>query len=142
MTAPDELRALIDARNARSIHAALDVEVRALAPDVVVFTVPVTDKLRMHGGVVHGGVYALLGEGACSTLSALHTDLRTHVVAGQEINANHLRSVSEGELVCTARPIHVVGSTHVVGFEVRTDEGELVSVGRCTVAVRPRKAGD
>jgi uncharacterized protein (TIGR00369 family) len=100
--------------------------------------VDVTEKLFMHAGVVHGGVYVLLGESACSMCAALHVDIERFVVAGQEINANHLRGVSSGKLVCTARPIDTAGRTHVYGFEVKTGEGELVSVGRCTIAVRPR----
>jgi uncharacterized protein (TIGR00369 family) len=137
-TSPARLRALVHERDPHTVHAALGIRATSYDADAFVVEVDVSDRLLMHAGVVHGGVYVLLGESACSMCAALHVDIDRFVVAGQEINANHLRGVSQGKLVCTARPIETGGRTHVYGFEVRTEQGDLVSIGRCTIAVRER----
>jgi 1,4-dihydroxy-2-naphthoyl-CoA hydrolase len=61
------------------------------------------------------------------------------MVLGQEINANHLRSLSAGTVTATARPYHIGARSHVWHIEIR-DEGErLVCVSRLTMAVIERR---
>jgi uncharacterized protein (TIGR00369 family) len=59
---------------------------------------------------------------------------------GQEINANHLRSISSGLVIATARPYHIGSRSHVWGIEIRDEHGRLICVSRLTMAVVQRRA--
>jgi uncharacterized protein (TIGR00369 family) len=54
---------------------------------------------------------------------------------GLEINANHIRSVREGLVTGTARPLHLGSSTQVWEIKIENSEGKLVCVSRLTLAV-------
>jgi 1,4-dihydroxy-2-naphthoyl-CoA hydrolase len=56
---------------------------------------------------------------------------------GLEINANHIRSVREGFVYGTAKPIHIGKSTHVWSIEIKNEEGKLVCLSRITMAILP-----
>lgn len=136
----DDLIELIRARHANTAMAALGIDFVDFNTDAVAAEAAVTEKLFQHAGVVHGGVYVLMAESVASTAAALFVeDMLKFVVSGQEINANHLRSVSEGRLRAVATPIHRGKTTHVYGIDITDDKERLVSVSRCTMAIRPRR---
>ena len=54
---------------------------------------------------------------------------------GQEINANHLRPVSDGLVTGTARPFHLGARSQVWSIEIRDPRERLVCISRLTVAV-------
>ena len=58
---------------------------------------------------------------------------------GQEINANHLRAISQGTVTATARPFHIGSRSHVWGIEIRDERDRLVCVSRLTMAVVDRR---
>ncbi len=60
-------------------------------------------------------------------------------VVGLDINANHLRGVSEGWVTGVARAVHVGRSTQVWQIDLRDDAGKLCCVARLTMAVLPPK---
>lgn len=136
----EALVALIEARHADTVMGALGMRYTSYDPDAVTAEVEVGPKLLQHAGIVHGGVYVVLAESVASAAAALSVDIATHDVNGMEINANHLRAVSEGSLKAVARPIHRGRTTHVYGIEVFDDRGRQVSVCRCTMAIRPRRS--
>ena len=55
--------------------------------------------------------------------------------AGIEINANHLRAVTEGEVTGTARPVHLGKATQVWEVRIEDARGRLVCLSRMTAAV-------
>jgi len=134
------LRAYIDEVHADTVLGALGMRFTTLTKDEVSVDVDVGKHLFQHAGIVHGGVYVLLAESAASTAAALAVDFLTNRVTGMEINANHLHPVTSGTLRATARPIHRGKTTHVYGIEVTDQDARLVSIVRCTVAIRPIRA--
>ena len=56
-------------------------------------------------------------------------------MVGLDINANHLRSVSDGWVTGTARPIHIGRSTQVWQIDLVDDLGRPTCVSRLTMAV-------
>jgi 1,4-dihydroxy-2-naphthoyl-CoA hydrolase len=141
MSSDDERKQLlaqvIDAVHADTVLGALGMRFTKLDKDETTVEVDVGKHLFQHAGIVHGGVYVLLAESAASTAAALAVDILTHRVTGMEINANHLLPVTDGSLRATAHPLHRGKTTHVYGIEVRDDKDRLVSIVRCTVAIRP-----
>jgi predicted transposase YdaD len=60
------------------------------------------------------------------------------VAFGQEINANHLRSVRDGILTATATPLHAGRTSQVWQILIHDERERLICVSRCTLAVVPR----
>jgi uncharacterized protein (TIGR00369 family) len=56
-----------------------------------------------------------------------------------EINANHLRAMTEGQVTGTARPLHVGRSTQVWDIRIEDEQGRAVCVSRLTLAMRYNK---
>jgi 1,4-dihydroxy-2-naphthoyl-CoA hydrolase len=59
---------------------------------------------------------------------------------GQEINANHIRSVSSGYVTGTARPLHIGRSSQVWDIRIVDERDRLVCVSRITLFVQSRTA--
>lgn len=141
MVTEDELRAYIASQHVHTVHHALGIEITELGRDLAEVRCDVDERLFQHAGQVHGGIFALLGESAASTSAAFNVDIATQNIAGQEVNANHLRAVTEGTLVARARPVHRGRTSLVYRFEVENlvdDAVRLCAVGRVTIAVRAR----
>jgi uncharacterized protein (TIGR00369 family) len=131
------MRQYVEQVDPQTVHKTLGISYGRLDPDEVTAETEVDERLFQHAGIVHGGVFVTLAESAASMCAALNVDIARFNVAGMEINANHLRRVTSGKLVATARPVHRGGRTHVYAVELHND-GELVCVSRCTMAVRER----
>jgi 1,4-dihydroxy-2-naphthoyl-CoA hydrolase len=80
----------------------LEMEYVELTPDRVVMTMPVGPKTRQPAGILHGGASVALAETAATIATAINIDLKTSNPVGMEINANHIRSKSDGVVMATA----------------------------------------
>ncbi|MHC5252348.1 1,4-dihydroxy-2-naphthoyl-CoA hydrolase MenI [Listeria kieliensis] len=98
----------------------------------------VTDQVKQPFGYLHGGVSVALAEHAAS-LGAGENIEKNQVVFGQEINANHIKSVEQGFVHAEATPMHIGRSTQVWQIRITNDAGELICISRCTVAVRTKR---
>jgi 1,4-dihydroxy-2-naphthoyl-CoA hydrolase len=67
-------------------------------------------------------------------------DAKTHLAVGLDINANHLRGVTDGIVTGTARPIHLGRTTQVWDIRIEDERLRLVCIARLTVAIVPRPA--
>ena len=54
---------------------------------------------------------------------------------GQQINANHLRSLRQGVLTATATPLHVGRTSQVWEIKIRDERERLICASLCTLAV-------
>ena len=116
------------------LHSHLGVEVVLATPDKVILQVEVGPKTHQPYGILHGGVSALLAEGAASFGGALSVGPDS-IVVGTELNCSHLRSMSSGVLSATATPIRKGRTVHVWGIELTDDQGRLICVARCSLQV-------
>lgn len=130
-----EVIAFMEAQHPHTVHATLGIRTVQADAECFVLELDVSERLFQHAGLVHGGIYVLLAESAASGAAALTVDVSQQRVAGQEISASHVRGATAGTLRAEARPLHVGRTAIVYGVEVRND-GVLVSVVRCTIAVR------
>ena len=130
----EELNTLIDGTIMRPLGIAF-VEVGA---DFIRAAMPVDERTRQPYGLLHGGASVALAETVGSTGANLCVDPARFLCVGQEINANHLRSVRSGRVIGTARPIHVGARSHVWGIEIANEAGALVCISRLTMAVLER----
>ena len=85
---------------------------------------------------MNGGISLLLAETAASLGAVVSSDLTKVTPVGIEINANHLRSVSRGNLRVEAKSIYHGRTLSVWNVEITNDRGKLVCVSRCTLSLR------
>lgn len=102
-------------------------------------TMPVDNRTRQPYGLLHGGASVALAETLGSVGSALVIDQDNFICVGQEINANHIRSVRSGYVTGTATPIHLGASSHVWEIMIHDEAGKLVCISRLTVAILKKR---
>jgi 1,4-dihydroxy-2-naphthoyl-CoA hydrolase len=123
----------------RGLAAALGIEIVELSRERVVATMPVDDRTRQPFGLLHGGASIALAETVASLGATVHIDRERFGAVGLEINGNHLRAKTDGVVRATAVPVHLGRSTHVWSIEITDEQGRLVCVSRCTMAVVERR---
>ncbi|MEO8192763.1 MAG: hotdog fold thioesterase [Gemmatimonadales bacterium] len=117
----------------------IGIELETLTAERVVATMPVDDRTRQPFGLLHGGASAALAETVASLGAFLNIDAESHAAVGVELNANHLRGKRDGIVTATATPLHRGRTTHVWDIRITDEEGKLVCVSRCTLAIVPRR---
>jgi len=117
----------------------LGIEMLELTPQRVVATMPVDQRTRQPFGILHGGASVALAETVASFGAVALIDRERFVAVGQEINANHLRPKLEGVVTATGVPVHVGRTSQVWSIEIRDEQGKLICVSRCTMAVVEKK---
>lgn len=85
----------------------LGIQTQSITAKKVILTLKVTDKIKQPYGLVHGGINAVLAETAASLganqwLKDNHID---QISAGININTEHLRPVTNGEIQAIAVPL-------------------------------------
>jgi uncharacterized protein (TIGR00369 family) len=123
----------------RGLAGALGIELVELTGERVVATMPVDDRTRQPFGILHGGASIALAETVASFGAVMRIDRERFVAVGQEINGNHLRGKTDGVVTATAVPVHVGRTSQVWSIEIADEEGRLVCVSRCTMAIVPRR---
>lgn len=106
-----------------------------IGPNYLKGTMPVDHRTRQPYGLLHGGASVVLAETLGSIASALVVDHSRYRCVGIEVNANHLRSVKDGLVTGTCRPLHLGRTTHVWEIRISDERQRLVCVSRLTVAV-------
>lgn len=117
----------------------LGIEVIEIGKDYIKAKMPVDERTKQPYGILHGGASVALAETIGSYGSHLIIDSSKFMSVGIEINANHIRKVSQGMVVGVAKPIHVGKTTHVWGIEMVDEKGLLVCICRLTVAIISKK---
>ncbi len=126
--------------NKGTMAQALDMCFTHLGPDSLSMKMPVTEKTHQPYGLLHGGASAALAETVGSVASWLCIDTETQICVGMEINCNHIRGVHSGDVVATARPLHIGATTHVWDIRIENERKKLVCISRLTVAIRKKPA--
>ena len=119
-----------------TIHEALGIEITEATPDRVVVEMPVTPKVHQLTGILHGGASAVIAESAASVGAWLNCDQATQSAAGVDLNVTHLRPKRDGIVRAIATPIRKGRTVHVWAIDIEDEEGKMVAVSRCTVAIR------
>jgi 1,4-dihydroxy-2-naphthoyl-CoA hydrolase len=128
----------LNERGSRTLPGYLGIRVTEIGEDFLRATMPVNEHTHQPFGVLHGGASVALAETVGSLAAMLCVDPST-IALGQDINANHLRSISSGLVIATARPFHIGRTSHVWHIEIRDEQERLVCVSRLTMAVVERR---
>jgi uncharacterized protein (TIGR00369 family) len=97
---------------------------------------PVKEYLKQPYGILHGGASVVFAETLGSLASNLCIEEGLNTV-GLDINANHLKAVTKGEVSGETYPIHIGRSTHV--WEIKLyNQGKISCISRLTMAILGR----
>jgi 1,4-dihydroxy-2-naphthoyl-CoA hydrolase len=119
----------------------LGIEFTEIGADFLRGRMPVADRTRQPFGILHGGASVALAETLGSVAAGLVVDPDRYRVVGQEINANHVRAVTDGFVIGTTRPLHLGKRSHVWEIRIADEQDRLVCISRITMFVIERPAG-
>lgn len=117
----------------------LGIKITEVGDDYLRGTMPADSRTFQPFGVVHGGCNVVLAETLGSVAANMLVDHTKYYCFGQEVNANHLRSVSKGEVIGTARCLHHGRTSQVWEIHIEDDQGRLTCVSRLTMAVLEKR---
>ena len=120
--------------DAHNVHRVLGIETEEVTPDRVVLRLEVTPDVHQPFGILHGGVSALLAEGAAS-IGGIVSVPEGYVVVGTELNCSHLRPVRSGVVRAIATPIRKGRTVQVWAIDILDADGRQICVARCSLQV-------
>ena len=113
----------------------LGMEWVALGDDYLKMKMPVDHRTIQPYGLLHGGASCALAETVGSLASHFVIDTEKFICVGLEINANHVRSATNGYVTATCTPLHIGKATHVWDIKIHDDSDKLICISRLTVAI-------
>ncbi|MBV6389240.1 hotdog fold thioesterase [Nitrosomonas europaea] len=104
--------------------------------DFLKASMPVDHRTTQPFGILHGGASCVLSETLGSVSAWMTIDPEQYRAVGIEINANHIRAVTKGNVIGVCTPLHVGRRTQVWQTDITEEEtGKRIAVSRLTVAI-------
>jgi 1,4-dihydroxy-2-naphthoyl-CoA hydrolase len=114
----------------------LGLELVEVGPDFLKGRMPVDHRTTQPFGILHGGASCVLSETLGSVAAWMMIDPDQYRAVGLEINANHIRAVTEGYVIGTCTPMHTGRRTQVWQTDITEEAtGKRVCISRLTVAI-------
>lgn len=114
----------------------IGIQFTELGPDFLTASMPVDHRTTQPFGILHGGASCVLSETLGSVAAWMTIDPESYRAVGIEINANHVRAVTQGEVIGICKPLHVGKRTQVWQTDIsEADTGKRVAISRLTVAI-------
>ena len=129
----------LNALSADTVIERLGIVFTAVGEDWLEATMPVDARTHQPYGLLHGGASVVLAETLGSSAGNLTVDPARWMCVGVEVNANHLRGVTDGQVNGRATALHVGRSTQVWQIDIRDGQGRRVCASRLTLAVVPMR---
>lgn len=114
----------------------LGIEFLEIGEDYLKAHMPVDERTKQAFGILHGGASCVLSETLGSVAAWMCIDPTKQRAVGIEINANHIRPITDGFVTGICKPVQVGRSIHVWNTEMFKDDGKLTCVSRLTVAIK------
>lgn len=126
----------LTAKGRGCINELIGLEITEATENSLVGRMPIDERTVQPAGVLHGGASVVLAETLASWAATMVIDRSQYHAVGQEINANHVRPAPAGTWVYgTATPASIGRRSQVWDIRIHNEEGKLVCVSRCTMAV-------
>lgn len=124
----------IERRARNTLVEWLGIRIVEIGDDYLRATMPVDHRTHQPLGILHGGASVALAETVGSVAGVMAAPSGCYCV-GLDINANHLRRVTQGLVRAVARPIHLGRSTQVWDIRIADESDRPVCISRLTMAV-------
>ena len=122
-----------------TLNETLSIKFIDIGEDFVKAKMPVNKSVHQPDGILHGGATAALAETVGSTAAFVLLKRKDIIVRGIEISSNHLKSISEGEVIATAKPINLGRTIQLWDIKITNQKGELISISKLTTYTRINK---
>tara|TARA_R100001143_G_scaffold63581_1_gene72406 strand:+ start:12980 stop:13414 length:435 start_codon:yes stop_codon:yes gene_type:complete len=120
----------------KNMNTHLGIEFSLISRDEMRASMPVNENTIQPMGILHGGASVALAETLASIGAWLNVSDQNSAVVGLEINANHIKTVRlGGTVIGISKPLHRGSTTQVWETRIETEDGKLVSISRCTIAI-------
>ena len=114
----------------------LGLELIEVGADYLKGRMPVDTRTTQPFGILHGGASCVLSETLGSVAAWMTIDPDAYRAVGLEINANHIRAVTEGHVIGTCTALHTGRRTQVWQTDITEEAtGKRVCISRLTVAI-------
>jgi 1,4-dihydroxy-2-naphthoyl-CoA hydrolase len=118
-----------------TLAESLDINITEIGTDFLIGTMPVDKRTKQPFGLLHGGASVALAETLGSIASWMVVNSELFIGVGIEINANHVKAVTQGLVTGVCKPLHVRGRTHVWEIKIYNEAKELICISRFTCAI-------
>jgi 1,4-dihydroxy-2-naphthoyl-CoA hydrolase len=125
--------------NKNTLGEFFEINFSEIGDDFLKATMPVNNKTKQPFGLLHGGASVALAETIGSVASWCVVNRELFIGVGVEINASHVKSVTEGLVTAVCLPIKITGKTHVWDIKIFNNKNELCCVCRFTAMIIPKK---
>ncbi len=112
----------------------LGIEFLEIGDDYLKAKMPVDYRTKQPTGLLHGGASVVLAETLGSVAAGLCVNGEKKETVGLEINANHIRPVTDGWVTGVAKPIHIGNTTQIWEIKIYNEQDNLICISRLTVA--------
>lgn len=114
----------------------IGLEITEIGDDYLQGCMPVDERTTQPFGILHGGASCVLSESLGSVAAWMTIDPDQYRAVGIEINANHIRAVTEGWVIGRCTPLHTGRRTQVWQTDITEEAtGKRVAISRLTVAI-------
>ena len=134
-----EILARCNEMSKNTLMQTLDIEFIDIGEDFVIAKMPVTSKVHQPDGVLHGGASVALAESVGSVASHIFIDADEYFIRGIEISANHIKSISEGDVYAKATFIHKGRTTQLWNIRITDVDDNLISLVKLTTIALPKQ---
>lgn len=112
----------------------LGIEFMEIGDDYLKAKMPVDYRTKQPAGLLHGGASVVLAETLGSVAAGLCINGEKKRVVGLDVNANHIRAVTDGWVIGIAKPIHIGNTTQIWEIKIYDEQDNLICISRLTVA--------
>ena len=130
---------LINQLAPNTIVERIGIEFIEVGHDFLKARMPVDERTVQPARILHGGASVVLAETLGSVAAYLCIDPQKKTAVGLDINANHVRSVSDGHVTGKVKALHLGNSTHIWQISIHDDHERLVCIARITMAILDQK---
>ena len=129
---------LLRDKTKETMVSALGIEITDFGEKYICGKMPVDHRTKQPFGLLHGGASVAFAETLGSVAAGNQIDLEKYSVVGIEINASHLRSVTDGWVHGKATPTRIGRKIQVWDIDIKDDNDRPVCKSRLTLAVIKR----
>ena len=124
--------------NKNTLGEFMEINFTEIGPDFMKATMPVTNKTKQPFGLLHGGASVALAETIGSVASLCVVNREFFIGLGMEINANHIKPVTEGLVTAVCTAIKTAGKVHIWEIKIYDETGDLCCLSRFTCMIVPK----
>ena len=124
--------------NKNTLGEFMEIQFTEIGPDFMKATMPVNNKTKQPFGLLHGGASVALAETIGSVASLCVVNREFFIGLGMEINANHIKPVTEGLVTAVCTAIKTSGKVHIWEIKIYDETGDLCCLSRFTCMIVPK----